>query len=620
MTTHVSGSRSLRKLHSLLAFTGIIFWALLFSGCVAQKADLARVQKDLEKQITQLNQDKAELETIIAKNREDAESLQTQQGAAMKDLFRARAEIRQELKALREADLTTLTGDIEEIDFRLKKIRQDLDAQSSQTDTRLQSLEIEIDEQGTSLDTKLTATDAKLIATQEQLTALIQQIDEDSQTRNKQFSEFQTSLSAFKESMSGLGNQIIQETERANQADTELSNEFNQKIDGLNATIASLDTKLGSLETEVQTQNTNLQEVSASVGQIRGALDESGALVGGQVTNLESSLSQLETHVNSLTEKLNADTQALRGYLEQDVKTSINSMTDNLQGQLEEVDAQTQNNITYIQELTQSVRALKEKQEFVGGLLGERGDKFMQESGRLNERLNSLETYQDNLTQKMEANTQSTANHLTEVNASLSSVTQALENTSGALATRLDQQEQQLNSLTTSLQSIQEVKDDFESVLPTLQANSQTSNEMQTALQRMNTRLQELELHQSGLVGKLDADGQAMNNHLAEVNTGIQSVATALQQVDEKLRSKIDAQDRKLNQALTTVQSIQGSDETAKANLTHLNQLTQTINQLRDVVDTIGTKLGGRVDQHESRLAELAKRVNLLSSRSKRKK
>ena len=57
-----------------------------------------------------------------------------------------------------------------------------------------------------------------------------------------------------------------------------------------------------------------------------------------------------------------------------------------------------------------------------------------------------------------------------------------------------------------------------------------------------------------------------------------------------------------------------------QANMEHLNQLTETVNKLRDVVTTIGTKFGERVDQHETRLSDLAKRINRLSANKKKKK
>ncbi len=635
MSAQVSPYRLLPRPYSYLAGLGIIFWALLFSGCVAQKADLARVQQDLEDQIKRLNQEKQELAGIISKNRAETESFEAQQKSTMQEFRRSRAEIRQDLKALREADLTTLTGDIEEINFRLTKVRQDLEAQNSQTNSRFQTVESQIDEQVTTL----TKHDSSITSNQDQLTALVQQIDQDSQAQNQQFSEFQTSLTSFKESMTSLGNQLVEETERANQADTGLRGQLDQKIDGLVTTVSSLESQQTTLETDIQTQKSNIQEVSTSIGQIREALEQSGTLVGGQVstietnlTKLETNLSQLETHVNSLTEKLNTDTQSLRTYLEDDVKASMNSMSermtnqqrplvtrlDTAQGQIQSLETQAQQDATHLQELTQSVLSLKEKQEFVGGLLGERGDKFMQESGRLSERLNLLEAHQSELTKQMGSNNQGTAKHLADVNTSLASVTQALENTSSTLATRLDDQEQKMSSLSSSLQALQQVKGEMESNVISMQSSTQATNEMRQALEKVTSRLQDLEVHQSGLVGKLDADAQTMNLHLTEVNTGITSVASAVEQVEKKLNTRIEGQDRKLNQALTVFQSSQDTSDATQANLNHLNQLTQTINQLRDVVDTIGTKLGGRVDQHESRLSQLAKRVNLLSSKGKK--
>ena len=43
------------------------------------------------------------------------------------------------------------------------------------------------------------------------------------------------------------------------------------------------------------------------------------------------------------------------------------------------------------------------------------------------------------------------------------------------------------------------------------------------------------------------------------------------------------------------------------------------MNQLQEVINTIGTKLGERVDEHEDRLGQLAQRVNRLQG-TKRKK
>ena len=106
---------------------------------------------------------------------------------------------------------------------------------------------------------------------------------------------------------------------------------------------------------------------------------------------------------------------------------------------------------------------------------------------------------------------------------------------------------------------------------------------------------------------------------LKEVNSGIQSVGQALENVSAKLNKRITNQEQKLNRAVTSFQSVQGSTEAAQANVQHLNDLTETVNQLRGVINTIGTKLGERVDSHEDRLGQLAKRVNRLQAKKVKK-
>ena len=94
----------------------------------------------------------------------------------------------------------------------------------------------------------------------------------------------------------------------------------------------------------------------------------------------------------------------------------------------------------------------------------------------------------------------------------------------------------------------------------------------------------------------------------------ISQVTRALETVSAKLNTRIDDQEQRLNKAMTTFQRVQGTADTSQTNQSHLNQLTETVNQLRDVINTIGTKLGERVDQHEDRLGQLAQRVNRLQS------
>jgi chromosome segregation ATPase len=220
------------------------------------------------------------------------------------------------------------------------------------------------------------------------------------------------------------------------------------------------------------------------------------------------------------------DTQAL--------KTS----TDTLQGDLGGLETQLATQSNELHELRQTALQLKEHQDVMGSLLGQRGDDLIKQAGRLDERMKLLESHQTSLDQTMETNRQNTARHLDELTASLTSINQALQKTTGDFATELTTQEQALNDFT---------------------------------------------------------------------------------QLNTQLNNRIDKQEQHLNKAITSSQSVDGLKKTTRDNRSHLNQLTETVNKLREVLTTIGKKFGERVDQHEARIAELAKRINQLQAKKVKK-
>jgi chromosome segregation ATPase len=320
--------------------------------------------------------------------------------------------------------------------------------------------------------------------------------------------------------------------------------------------------------------------------------------------------------------------------LEQDVKTALarlltemeNSQEpvlariDSLQKDMEILGTHVQADATHVQELSQSVLKLREAQEVMGSLLGKRGDEIIQQAGRLSERMNTVESHQTALAEQLQSNTQKTSTHLAEVNASLNSISQALDQTSQSLSSRLTKQEEAVQTLNQTLQQFQQLAQTTQDHIQQMQAARQLTSQLRQTVEEISSRLQDLEIHQSGLVGKLDADAQVTNTHLQEVNSGINSVAQALENVSSKLNTRIDDQEQRLNKAMTTFQRVQNTADVSQVNLNHLNQLTETVNQLRDVVNTIGLKLGERVDQHEDRLGQLAQRVNRLQTPKPQKK
>jgi chromosome segregation ATPase len=401
--------------------------------------------------------------------------------------------------------------------------------------------------------------------TQTQATTLVQQVDENNQALTKKMTEFQTAFGQFKETLGSMGTDISQ-----------------------------TQTDIGTIKADLNTQD--------------------------QV---------LRTFKTDLT----TQDQALRTFLEKDVKTAMDQLVADmdarqrpvleqinaLQSDMEALGTHVQADSRQVQELSQSVVKLREAQAVMGSLLGKRGDEIIQQAGRLSEQMKTVESHQATLTEQLQSNTIKTSTHLTEVNASLTSISQNLDQTTQSLSQRLTQQENTVATLNQAIQEFQQLKGETQGQIQQMQAASQITDQLRQNVEQIKTRLQGLEIHQSEIVGKLDSDAQTTTTHLKEVNSGIQSVAQALENVSAKLNTRITNQEQQLNRAVTSFQSVQGSVGAAQANVQHLNNLTETVNQLRGVINTIGTKLGERVDSHEDRLGQLAQRVNHLQGAKAKK-
>ena len=576
-----------RKNFSNLLLTVLGCCGFLLSGCIAQQADLTKMKRDLDDQIIQIKKEKKELQVEIAKAREAIDEGKKQTAelqAENKKLFRFRAEMKNDFREFREKDFADFNGRIEEINKRLEDLQTGLAAENQQIDTRIQEVKTQMQAQ----KDELTAQEAKT-------TALIQQVDQDGISTNEKITEFQTALTAFKESMADLGNKFVQEAERDNRVESELSQQMGQNLQLSQATLAEIQTHLA-------TNTANIDEVSQSVTTMKEAMGQSGTLLGSRldeeaarVAALESQQSQLEQDMLTALEKLNTDTQALKAHLEQDVQTSMSSLQSELGG----VETQLVTQSNELQELRQTALQLKEHQDVMGSLLGQRGDDLIQQAGRLDERMKLLESHQTSMDQTMETNRQNTTRHLDELTASLNSINQVLQTTTGDLATQLTTHDQALNNLTQQIQALEDIK-----------------GEVETNTIQLTNRMVELEKHQSAVTTKVDSDVQAINQHLKEVNSALASENKALGQLNTQLNNRIDQLEQHLNKALTSFQSVEGLQKTSRDNRAHLNQMTETVNKLRDVLTTIGKKFGERVDQHEERLAELAKRINQLQAKT----
>jgi DNA repair exonuclease SbcCD ATPase subunit len=600
----------------------------LGTGCVAQQADLARIQKDLDQQITQIRTEKkalaeeigaaraaiAESQELLSAQKADIKKMQSDLAPRV-DL----AQLNQKIKLMSEKDLPSLYGNFEDVEKKISDLQNAFEAQEIKNSASTETLKTDIQ----SIQITTQAHGEELQATKAQTATLAQQIDENNQSLNTQLKDFQVAFGQFKSALTDLGTELQTESQRASAAEAQLATEISTHAQQVSTDLA----------TQQQAQQALASEQSQSMLQLQDTLKESTTLLGTRLDEQATHHTELQQQVASLQDKLNADTQALRNFLDQDVKTSMNQMVTDLdarqrpvlerlnalQSDVEALGIHIQADATQVQELSNSVVKLREAQDVMGSLLGKRGDEIIQQAGRLSERMNTVESHQTALTDQLQANTKKTSAHLTEVNASLTSIAQNLDQATQSLTQRLTEQEKTLATLNKAVQQFQPLKAETQHQIQQMQAASQLTDQLHQNVEQISRRLQDLEIHQSTLVGKLDSDAQTTTTHLQEVNQGIQSVAQALENVSAKLNARISNQEQQLNRAVTTVQRVQESANTTQTNAQHLNDLTETMNQLQEVITTIGTKLGERVDEHEDRLGQLAQRVNQLQGTKSKK-
>ncbi len=522
-------------------------FCLLATGCVAQQADLARIQKDLELQIAKIKEEKRALGIQVDETKAQLIKMNEEAQKTRGNL----ASINQKATLLQEKDVASLYGKFEETEKSLQDLKKDYTNQTDSLKSDVQSIQSTIQAQGEDLQTVKTHN-----------TTLAQQVDENNQVLTTNMGEFQHSLSQYKDTLTSLG-----------------------------TTIGQVQTDLSGQRQDLGTVQSRTEKLSGSMLQVQGGVEKSGELFSARLDEQSRQVTQLQNQITILLAQI-----------------------DSLKKDMEALGTHVQADASHVQDLSQSVLKLREAQEVMGSLLGKRGDEIIQQSGRLSERMITVESHQTALTEQLQSNTQKTSAHLAEVNTSLNSITQALDQARQSLSSRLAKQEETGKALNQSVQQFQQLKRDVQDQKQQVQTVNQLTDQLNQTVDHIGSRLKELETHQSGLVGKIDSDTQMTNTHLQDVNSGIQSVAQALENVSSKLNARIENQEQRLNRAMTAFQQVQGTADTSQNNLTHLNQLTETVNKLRDVINTIGTKLGERVDQHEDRLGQLAQRVNHLQS------
>ena len=175
---------------------------VLGTGCVAQQADLAKVQKDLDKQIREIRVEKKALDEEMRIARAEIDESRNEIAAQKSNMSNMRSDLapmNQRIKLIMEEDLTNVYGKFEMTEKSISDLRKDVTGQGGKLNADIQTLQ-----------TTIQAQDEQQQATQTQVTALVQQVDEKNQVLTQKMTEFQAALGQFKETLGSLGTDVSQ--------------------------------------------------------------------------------------------------------------------------------------------------------------------------------------------------------------------------------------------------------------------------------------------------------------------------------------------------------------------------------------------------------------------------
>ncbi len=569
---------------------GLCLTCLVFSlTACAQPSDLVKVEKDLGGKITKLDQEKKALAQVLKQAKQEiADDLVQQKGELNEKIVKARAQLNKEIKKARaqlKSELRSLENEV------LPQKISDLDAQFHQVRKKLENV---LKQQGQELNALKKLRETRDAELSDQLGTLDQTFDQalkqQGQKVTKQFAAFQKSLGQFKKVLDEVNTRLAQEGKRATSSETKIRQDFDRhlqvfrsKLDAdtqalkkyleteVKTAIESINTALNegnrNLKTDIDAQATrlsefnaklgaeltglrqtdtlhgkNLEEVTLSLSQLRDVLGTTGTQLGtkldSQGKGLEQTakrIEQLQGQYAALAKRLDADLKGLHGYLDKDVRPSLES---------------------------------------IAKALGQEKNRVSQEFIKVTSGLQRVEqTSASNVTQAQKE-LEAQAKHVRELSEAVAGMREVLDSMAGMLGNRTDQHMNQLGQLT--------------------------------------ARMAQMEKGQAAEAAKQATNTQTVSTHLNEVTASVQSVGQSFEQFKNLMSTKlkeqtdrIEAQARQVSKSTESSAAVSNLQQGLKANVTHLNELTKSVAQLKEVVRAMGEKLGSKVDAHESQLIDV---------------
>lgn len=248
---------------------------LLWSGCLAQKADLTRVSQELDRKIVKLDE-------------------------AIKRANEAEAKLGQDVSELRGDEVAALRGELEKHAHDLGTLGKRLDdvEQASKNQAAAQKADRErLQQQLEKLNASLDTLSAGVLSTTKALEVRLQEQDAQKQALGEQVVQLGRALAEFKLTISGLGEKLIQEDQRINDFTTEISRRTDALTD--------------KVDTDAKTTTAHLAEVNKSVASVAKALEAVGGNFVAQEEQQDRRLDEMIKDLHAVSSQMAALTQAV---------------------------------------------------------------------------------------------------------------------------------------------------------------------------------------------------------------------------------------------------------------------------------------------------------------------
>ncbi len=268
--------------HRTCRWAAAVLVPLLWSGCLAQKADVTRMNQELDRKIAKLDE-------------------------AIKRANEAEAKLGQDVSELRGEEVASIQGELEKrahdvatLSKRLDDLEQVAKHQASAQKADRERLQQQLEKLNASLETLsaavVTSTKALEGRLQEQDKAIAAE-DAQRQALGAQVAQLGRALAEFKLTIGGLGEKLIQEDQRINDFTVEASRRTDALTD--------------KVEADAKTTTAHLAEVNKSVASVARALEAVGAKFVAQEGQQDRRMDEMAKSLQAVNSQVAALTRAV---------------------------------------------------------------------------------------------------------------------------------------------------------------------------------------------------------------------------------------------------------------------------------------------------------------------